>query len=59
MQKKAAGKKSFLFPGCAAMGRQCYCSAGLINSDGFCFLLFCELVVFLFAFRFVTVVLFV
>jgi len=34
-QKKAAGKKSFLFPGWCYYGRQCYCAAGLISSDGF------------------------
>jgi len=35
MQKKAAGKKASFFPVGAAMGRQCYCSAGLIDSDDF------------------------
>jgi len=35
MQKKAAGKKASFFPVGAAMGRQCYCSAGLIDSDSF------------------------
>jgi|GEM_PF-6231896 len=36
-QKKPPGKKASVFPGWCYYERQCYCAAGLIGSDNFCF----------------------